>query len=155
MASIRVLLVGDRTMERLAMESRLSIDARVCVEMVSDACSAATLVEWRHYSLLVVNVTGLGRSLVDLINTFSEHSRESRIAFFGGRSAAMVKAAELIAQARGLALLKVPGLDQPGDGSREYRRFVGEHVCGVPAGPVHEDCLEPPIMAQPPASRLS
>lgn len=154
MASIRVLLVGDRTMERLAMESRLSIDARVCVEMVSDACSAATLVEWRHYSLLVVNVTGLGRSLVDLINTFSEHSRESRIAFFGGRSAAMVKAAELIAQARGLALLKVPGLDQPGDGSREYRRFVGEHVCGVPAGPVHEDCLEPPIMAQPPASRL-
>ncbi|HDS1139558.1 TPA: hypothetical protein QDZ75_003627 [Stenotrophomonas maltophilia] len=155
MASIRVLLVGDRTMERLAMESRLSIDARVCVEMVSDACSAATLVEWRHYSLLVVNVTGLGRSLVDLINTFSEHSRESRIAFFGGRSTAMVKAAELIAQARGLALLKVPGLDQPGDGSREYRRFVGEHVCGVPAGPVHEDCLEPPIMAQPPASRLS
>ncbi|MFL0335660.1 hypothetical protein [Stenotrophomonas maltophilia] len=154
MASIRVLLVGDRTMERLAMESRLSIDARVCVEMVSDACSAATLVEWRHYSLLVVNVTGLGRSLVDLINTFSEHSRESRIAFFGGRSTAMVKAAELIAQARGLALLKVPGLDQPGDGSREYRRFVGEHVCGVPAGPVHEDCLEPPIMAQPPASRL-
>ncbi len=154
MASIRVLLVGDRTMERLAMESRLSIDARVCVEMVSDACSAATLVEWRHYSLLVVNVTGLGRSLVDLINTFSEHSRESRIAFFGGRSAAMVKAAELIAQARGLALLKVPGLDQPGDGSREYRRFVGEHVCGVPAGPVHEDCLESPIMAQPPASRL-
>ncbi len=136
------------------MESRLSIDARVCVEMVSDACSAATLVEWRHYSLLVVNVTGLGRSLVDLINTFSEHSRESRIAFFGGRSTAMVKAAELIAQARGLALLKVPGLDQPGDGSREYRRFVGEHVCGVPAGPVHEDCLEPPIMAQPPASRL-
>lgn len=155
MASIRVLLVGDRTMERLAMESRLSIDARVCVEMVSDACSAATLVEWRHYSLLVVNVTGLGRSLVDLINTFSEHSRESRIAFFGGRSTAMVKAAELIAQAQGLALLKVPGLDQPGDGSREYRRFVGEHVCGVPAGPVHEDSLEPPIMAQPPASRLS
>ena len=119
MASIRVLLVGERTMERLAMESRLSIDARVSVEVVGDACSAATLVEWRHYSLLVVNVVGLGRSLVDLINTFSEHSRESRIAFFGGRSTAMVKAAELIAQARGLDLLKVPGLDQPEDGNRE------------------------------------
>ncbi|HEL3784055.1 TPA: hypothetical protein UM046_004334 [Stenotrophomonas maltophilia] len=149
MASIRVLLVGERTMERLAMESRLSIDARVSVEVVGDACSAATLVEWRHYSLLVVNVVGLGRSLVDLINTFSEHSRESRIAFFGGRSTAMVKAAELISQARGLCLLKVPGLDQPEDGNREYRRFVGERVCAVSVDSVHERCQEPLIVAQP------
>ncbi|HCT28710.1 MAG TPA: hypothetical protein DIW85_21200 [Stenotrophomonas sp.] len=149
MTSIRVLLVGERNMERLAMESRLSIDARVSVEVVSDACSAAMLVEWRHYSLLVVNVAGLGRSLVDLINTISEHSRESRIAFFGGRSTAKVKAADLIAQERGLALLKVPGLDQPEDGGREYRRFVGERVCGVLAGSVQEAGQEPPTLAQP------
>ncbi|WP_171958233.1 hypothetical protein [Stenotrophomonas maltophilia] len=149
MTSIRVLLVGERNMERLAMESRLSIDARVSVEVVSDVCSAATLMEWRHYSLLVVNVAGLGRSLVDLINAFSEHSRESRIAFFGGRSTAMVKAAELISQARGLCLLKVPGLDQSGDGNREYRRFVGERVCGVPVGSVHDRCQEPPVVAVP------
>jgi len=96
-----------------------------------------------------VNVVGLGRSLVDLINTFSEHSRESRIAFFGGRSTAMVKAAELIAQARGLDLLKVPGLDQPEDGNREYRRFVGERVCAVPVGSVHERCQALPVVTRP------
>lgn len=110
MGLIRVLLVGDRTMDRIAMESRLSIDDRIVVETVGDICSAASLVEWRHYSLVVVNVFGLGRSLVHLINNFSQHSRQPWIAFWGGRSTAMVRAAEMIAEARGVGVLKGGGL---------------------------------------------
>lgn len=121
---IRVLLVGDRTMDRILMESRLSIDERVLIETVGDICSAATLVEWRHYSLLVVNVFGLGRSLVDLISNFSHHSRESCVAFFGGKSTAMVKAAEMIAQSRGLRLLRGVGPEHGDRGMGEFRSFI-------------------------------
>ncbi|WP_340568940.1 hypothetical protein [Stenotrophomonas sp. G106K1] len=124
MVLVRVLLVGDRTMDRIDMESRLSIDARVQVETVGDICSAAALVEWRHYSIVVVNVFGLGRSLVDLINNFSQQSRESRIAFFGGKSTAMVKAAEMIAQTRGVGVLRGLGLEPHGNESGELLAFI-------------------------------
>lgn len=137
MALIRVLLVGDRTMDRIAMESRLSIDDRIVVETVGDICSAATLVEWRHYGLVVVNVFGLGRSLVDLINSFSLSSRQSRIAFFGGKSTAMVKAAEMIAEARGVGVLKGLGLDDFDGRCAEYRAFVEEVARGSSVVPLH------------------
>lgn len=137
MGLIRVLLVGDRTMDRIAMESRLSIDDRIVVETVGDICSAATLVEWRHYGLVVVNVFGLGRSLVDLINSFSLNSRQSRIAFFGGKSTAMVKAAEMIAEARGVGVLKGLGLDDFDGRCAEYRAFVEEVARGASVVPLH------------------
>jgi hypothetical protein len=122
MGLIRVLLVGDRTMDRIAMESRLSIDDRIVVETVGDICSAASLVEWRHYSLVVVNVFGLGRSLVHLINNFSQHSRQPWIAFWGGRSTAMVRAAEMIAEARGVGVLKGGAWKTPLVGARISER---------------------------------
>lgn len=121
---VRVLLVGDRTMDRIVMESRLSIDERVLIETTGDICSAAALVEWRHYSLLVVNVFGLGRTLVDLISNFSHHSRESYVAFFGGKSTAMVKAAEMIAQSRGLGLLRGVDSEHSDRGMAEFRNFI-------------------------------
>ncbi|EZP43134.1 hypothetical protein BW38_03480 [Stenotrophomonas sp. RIT309] len=136
MRLIRVLLVGDRTMDRIAMESRLSIDDRIVVETVGDICSAATLVEWRHYSLVVVNAFGLGRSLVDLINCFSLHSPQSRIAFFGGKSTAMVRAAEMIAEARGVGVLRGLSLDDFDGKCAEFRAFVDEVARGATVVPL-------------------